>query len=161
MNKTTVVLGYLGWVLLTLATGGIGAVASMDAAQFYGELQRPSWAPPASVFGPVWTTLFVMIGVAAARVWQLRGFATSRRALVLFLVQLVLNALWSWLFFAWKQGALAMVDIVLLWLAIVALILAFRKHSALAAWLLGPYLLWVSFATALCYTIWQLNPAKL
>lgn len=133
----------------------------MKAGPFYAKLVRPDWAPPASVFGPVWTVLYLLMGVAAWLVWRVGGFQAARFALTLFLVQLALNALWSWLFFGWHRGALAFADIVLLWLAILATLVAFWRISLLAGVLLVPYFLWVSFAAALNYSIWQRNPELL
>ena len=152
--------GLAGWLLLALATGGIGAIASVDAASFYAQLARPSWAPPAWVFGPVWTTLYVLMGVAAWLVWRTPGAATGK-ALTLFVAQLVANALWSWLFFGWRLGALASVEVLVLLALIAATLLAFWRVSRLAALLLVPYLLWVAFASSLTWTIWRANPQLL
>ena len=99
-----------------------------------------------------------MMAIAAWLVWRSGGFRGHRFALSIFLVQLVFNALWSWLFFAWRSGALAFADIILLWALIVATLLSFWRIRPLAGMLLGPYLLWVSFAAALNYALWQLNP---
>src|SRR3954464_5986801 len=104
-------LGLGGWVLLCALAGGTGALASIDARDFYATLSQPSWAPPARVFGPVWTLLYMSMAVAAWLIWRERGFARARGALGLFIAQLALNALWSWLFFAWHRGALAFADI--------------------------------------------------
>src|SRR3954462_14503605 len=106
--------GLVAWLLVTFAAAAVGAVASTEARSFYLELVRPEWAPPAGVFGPVWSVLYTLIGIAAWRVWRKGGFRAQGTALTLFLVQLFLNALWSWLFFAWHRGALAFADIVLL-----------------------------------------------
>jgi tryptophan-rich sensory protein len=133
----------------------------VQAASFYGQLAQPSWAPPASVFGPVWSVLYAMMGIAAWLVWREGGFAARRRALTVFVVQLALNALWSWLFFAWHHGALALLDIALLWVLIVVTIVLFWRVRPLAGALLLPYLAWVSFASALNYAVWQLNPQVL
>lgn len=154
-------LGLLGWLLLCYAVALIGSVASLEAPSFYARLDQPAWAPPAWVFGPVWTTLFAMMAVAAWLVWLDGGFARRRLALGLFVLQLVVNALWSWLFFAWQFGGLAFADIVLLWLLIAATIAAFWRSRPLAALLLLPYLAWVSFAGALNLSVWQLNPGLL
>ncbi len=151
-------LGLSGWLLIAFIAAAIGSAASIKAASFYGQLQQPEWAPPASVFGPVWTLLYAMMGVAAWWVWRVDGFRAARVALILFLVQLAVNALWSWLFFGWHLGALAFADIVLLWVLIVATVIAFWRIRPLAGILLLPYLLWVSFAAVLNYTVWQLNP---
>jgi tryptophan-rich sensory protein len=152
------ILGLFGWLAVTFAASAIGAVASIDAQSFYGQLIQPSWAPPPSVFGPVWTTLYAMMAIAAWLVWRSGGISANRTAFVLFAVQLALNALWSWLFFAWGYGALAFAEVVLLWIFIAATLIAFWRVSRLACLLLVPYLLWVSFASALNYSLWQLNP---
>lgn len=153
--------GLFGWIVVVFIAAAIGAAASVQAAAFYGQLAQPAWAPPASVFGPVWTVLYACMGVAAWRVWRHGGFAAQRRALWVFLLQLALNALWSWLFFGWHQGALALLDIVLLWMLIVVTIVLFWRTSPVAGALLLPYLAWVSFAAALNYAVWQLNPQAL
>jgi len=101
------------------------------------------------------------MGIAAWLVWRTGGFRANRSALTLFLVQLAVNGLWSWLFFAWHRGGLAFADIVLLWLLIVAIFVSFWRVSPLAGALLIPYLLWVSFAAALNFSVWQLNPQVL
>jgi tryptophan-rich sensory protein len=101
------------------------------------------------------------MGIAAWLVWRADGFRAARGALTLFLVQLAPNALWSWLFFGWHRGALAFADILLLWVLIVVTLIAFWRVRALAGALLVPYLLWVSFASALNYAVWQLNPQSL
>lgn len=151
----------LCWLLLCTAAGAIGAIASSNAPDFYQQLSRPDWAPPSTVFGPVWSTLYVLMGVAAQRVWRRREHAPVGAALVLFIAQLALNALWSWLFFAWRMGGAALADIALLWLLIGATIIAFWRIDRLASMLLWPYWLWVSFAAALNYSVWQRNPALL
>lgn len=152
------VLGLVGWLAVTGLAAAAGAVASSDAPVFYRQLELPSWAPPSSVFGPVWTALYLMMAVAAWLVWRRHGWRGARGALALFVVQLALNGLWSWLFFAWRRGALAFVEIVLLWLVLVATVVAFRRLHAVAAVLLLPYLAWVTFAGALTLATWQANP---
>lgn len=149
------------WLALCAAAGAIGAVASVDAKEFYATLDQPAWAPPAGLFGPVWTLLYASMGVAAWLVWRERGWARARGALGLFVIQLAVNALWSWLFFAWHRGAWAMADILFLLGLIVATLVAFARIRKLAAWLLVPYLAWVSFAAALNYSVWRLNPQLL
>ena len=153
--------GLVAWLLVTFLAAALGAAASMEAGAFYAQLDRPDWAPPAAVFGQVWTVLYLLMGIAAWLVWREGGFRAARAALTLFLVQLALNALWSWLFFAWHRGGLAFADIVLLWMAIIATLVAFWRIRPLAGALLVPYLLWVSFATALNYATWRLNPQLL
>ena len=155
-------MGLLLWLALGFAVAAIGAAASLQAGVFYLELNRPSWAPPPWLFGPVWTVLYVLMSVAAWSVWRGEGFsAASRSALLLFFLQLVCNALWSWLFFGWQLGALAFLDILLLGALIAATLLAFWRISRFAALLLVPYLLWVSFAAVLNFAIWQRNPQLL
>lgn len=151
--------GLLGWLLAALAAGAVGAVASVDAAAFYAQLSKPAWAPPAWLFGPVWSALYVLMGVAAWLVWRSPGHKAA--ALSLFGAQLAANALWSWLFFAWHRGALAAVEVLLLLALIAATLLAFWRISRLGALLLVPYLLWVGFASALTWAVWRSNPGLL
>jgi tryptophan-rich sensory protein len=160
-TKPRQILGLVGWVLLTFAAAALGALATADAGAFYGQLVRPPWAPPAWLFGPVWSVLYALMAVAAWLVWRQRGFAGAQKYLVLFIVQLAANALWSWLFFAWHRGAAAFVEVLVLWCLIVATIICFRRVSTLAAVLLYPYLAWSTFASALTLAIWRLNPAVL
>lgn len=146
------------WLTASFAAAALGAVATRQAPEFYAQLARPDWAPPGWLFGPVWTLLYALMAVAAWRVWRKAGFAT---ALYLFLAQLALNALWSWLFFAWRLGGAAFGEILLLWLLIAATVAAFFRIDRLAAALLVPYLAWVSFACALTYAVWRANPQLL
>ena len=153
------VAGLLGWLLVVFVAAAVGAAASVDAPSFYAQLSKPAWAPPAGVFGPVWTVLYALMGVAAWLVWRSPG--PKRAALTLFGAQLAANALWSWLFFAWHRGALAAVEILVLLALIVAMIVAFWRISRLAALLMVPYLLWVSFASMLTWAVWRSNPTLL
>lgn len=150
-----------GWLVLTFIFAATGALATSQAGAFYGQLDRPEWAPPAALFGPVWTVLYALMAIAAWRVQRTAAERSVRPEMTLYVVQLALNSLWSWLFFAWHRGALAFVEILVLWLAIVATIVVFGRRDRLAAMLLIPYLGWVSFATVLCFSIWQRNPAVL
>jgi tryptophan-rich sensory protein len=149
------------WILVSFVAAALGGLASANAGGFYGELARPAWAPPPWLFGPVWTVLYILMGTAAWLVWRKVGLRSKNPALKLFLVQLALNALWTWLFFVWRLGALALGEIVVLWLLLLGTVLSFRKVSPVAAWLLVPYLLWVGFATALTYALWRGNPLLL
>lgn len=153
--------GLIGWFAVSFAASAIGAVASVQAGAFYGQLAQPSWAPPASVFGPVWTVLYALMAIAAWLVWRQGGMRANRTALSLFVIQLVLNALWSWLFFAWHLGGLAFAEIVVLWVLVAATVLSFWRTHPLAGALLTPYLAWVGFASVLNYRVWQLNPQML
>ena len=151
------ILGLAGWLVITSIAAMIGGAASINAGSFYTQLVLPAWAPPSWVFGPVWTVLYALMGIAAWLVWRADGFRAARGALTLYVVQLAPNALWSWLFFGWHRGALAFADILLLWVLIIVTLIAFWRVRALAGALLVPYLLWVSVASALNYAVWQLN----
>jgi tryptophan-rich sensory protein len=155
------VAGLIGWLALTFAAAALGAWASIEAKEFYAQLSRPAWAPPAGVFGPVWTVLYLMMALSAWLIWRRYGFRLARAALVLFIVQLAVNALWSWLFFGWHLGAMAFVEVVVLWALIVATVIVFWRLHRGAAALLLPYLAWVSFASALTLASWQMNPGLL
>lgn len=149
-------------VAFSFGVAAVGSIASTQAGSFYTELQRPAWAPPAWLFGPVWSALYLAMAVAAWLVWRsARPWQAATGALVLYVVQLAANALWTWLFFGWQLGAWAMADVVLLALLIVATMTAFRRHSLPAALLLVPYLAWVLFAAALTWSIWRMNPLLL
>lgn len=158
MSRKSLALGLVGWLGVCFAAAALGGVASANAGDFYESLAKPSWAPPSSVFGPVWTVLYLLIGVAAWLVWKRAGFRDGRGALMLFLAQLAANALWTWIFFAWRQGALAFAEILLLWILIVWTTVRFWRITPLGGALLLPYLAWVSFAAALTYAVWQRNP---
>ena len=136
-DRTNGWLGLAGWLALSLAAGGIGGIASSNAGEFYGALERPAWAPPGWLFGPVWTVLYILMGLAAWLVWREReGRAAARkRGLALFVVQLVLNALWTWLFFHWRDGAWAFLELVVLWLVVVVTAIFFFRVHRLAGWL--------------------------
>jgi tryptophan-rich sensory protein len=143
------------WLLLCFAAASLGAV--FTPGEWYAGLQKPSWNPPGWLFGPVWTLLYTLMAVAAWLVWQQGGWAKQGRALRMFCIQLALNALWTPLFFGLRWPALALAEMVLLWLAIAATLVLFARVRRLAAWLLAPYLLWVSFAASLNFALWRLN----
>lgn len=146
---------------VTFLAAAAGGLASVDAAAFYSQLARPDWAPPGWLFGPVWSVLYVLMAVAAWLVWRAAGLARARTPLALFVAQLAANALWSWLFFAWRLGALAFAEVLVLWALVAATIAAFWRVRSLAALLLVPYLAWVTFAAALTYSVWRRNPQLL
>jgi translocator protein len=125
--------------------------------RWYDGLAKPTWQPPKWLFAPVWTALYVMIAIAGWRVWSVAGFDGARWALALYALQLVLNAAWTPIFFGLHRMGIAFAEIVLLWLAIAATMVLFFQHDPLAAYLLIPYLAWVSFASALNFTVWRLN----
>lgn len=149
----------LGFIVLSQAAGLIGSLFTAPAINsWYVDLIKPGIAPPNWVFAPVWTTLFLLMGVSAFLVWR-RGIhrAEVKVALVVFLIQLILNISWSFLFFGLRSPGAAMIEILILWLAIFANIIVFYKLSKIAGLLLVPYLLWVSFASYLNFLIWNLN----
>jgi len=152
----SLILAILGCELAGVI-GSLFTAPSVDSA-WYASLARPSLSPPSVVFGPVWATLFALMGVAAFLVWK-RGWARRdvKVALAVFGVQLVLNVLWSALFFGWRNPGAAFVEIIALWLAIAASGVLFYKVNRAAAWLLAPYILWVTFAAYLNFSYWQLN----
>jgi len=146
-------------VLVCLFAGFIGSFFTISSIPtWYATIQKPAFNPPNWVFGPVWTTLYILMGISAYLVWM-KGWDKKevRSALAIFAVQLVLNTLWSIIFFGAKELFLAFVEIAFLWTAIVVTIFLFRRISRNAALLLVPYLLWVSFAAFLNYSVWQLN----
>jgi len=149
-------LALIGFIVFAQAAGIIGSLFTMSAIDgWYATLIRPELAPPNWVFGPVWVTLYLLMGIAAFLVW--RKDRRLNKALILFVLQLVLNSLWSIIFFGMQALGAAFVEIVFLWLAIIATIIAFQKISRTAAWLLVPYILWVSFAAYLNFAFWTLN----
>ncbi|MEO5798930.1 MAG: TspO/MBR family protein [Gemmatimonadales bacterium] len=149
------VIGLVLWLAAALAVGLIGS--QFMPGEWYASLVKPSWNPPSSLFGPVWTILYLLMGVAAWLVWRQAGFAGARLALSLFIVQLVLNALWSYLFFGRQQPMMAFIEIIVLWCAILGTVVSFWQLRPTAGALLLPYLGWVSFASALNYQLWRLN----
>jgi tryptophan-rich sensory protein len=155
------VLGLLAWLVTVALAAGLATLASVDAERLYGQLAKPDWAPGAGIFAPVWTILYLLMAVAAWLVWRARGFAGAPVALGLFLVQLALNALWSWLFFAWREGGAALADIVILTVLVAVVTVAFWRIRPLAGALLAPYLAWLVYAAVLNYRVWQLNPGVL
>ncbi len=146
-------------IIVSELAGIIGSVFTTPSiASWYAGLIKPALNPPPWVFGPVWTTLFLLMGIAAFLVWR-KGLDRKdvKIALGIFLGQLVLNTFWSIIFFGLHSPGSAFVEIIFLWLAILATIIAFARISKLAAWLLIPYILWVSFASYLNFMIWTLN----
>ena len=156
MSRSRAVLGLCGWLLACFAAASLGAL--FMPGEWYETLRKPAWNPPGWLFGPVWSALYTMMAVAAWQVWKRGGFVAQRRPLTLFLAQLVLNAAWTPLFFGLHRPGLAFAEILLLWLAIAATLVAFWPVSRTAAGLLAPYLAWVSFAAVLNGTLWRLNP---
>jgi tryptophan-rich sensory protein len=151
-------LGLASWFGITFLAAAVGAVASIQAKGFYMKLIRPWWAPPSELFGPVWTVLYVLMGVAAWMIWERYGFSAGRVALVAFVLQLALNSFWTWVFFRFQLGAASFVEILLLWGVVLWTVIAFMRLRPLAGLLLTPYLAWTTFATILTWAIWRRNP---
>jgi len=153
--------GVLLWFGLTFLTATLGGLASARAAQFYGALKLPEWAPPASVFGPVWSVLYLLMAVAAWLVWRYRHTVRGTSGLLLYAMALVPNAMWSWLFFDWHLGLWALIDIGVLWLLVGLTVRAFWRVRPVFGLLMVPLWAWVSFAGVLNAVLWQTNPALL
>jgi translocator protein len=151
-------LPLVGWVALCFGAAAVGSVfTARSVGTWYVELAKPSWTPPSWVFGPAWTLLYLMMAVSAWIVWRSGPPSAVAGPLGLFLSQLAVNVAWSVLFFGLRSPLLGLIDIGVLWLLIVATMIAFFRVSAVAGGLLVPYLAWVSFASALNFAIWRLN----
>jgi benzodiazapine receptor len=146
----------VAWVALCFAAAAGGMFFSPD--NWYAGLVKPVWQPPAWLFGPVWTVLYILMAVAAWLVWGEGGWRKQGRALGWFLGQWLCNALWTPLFFGLHRPGLALMDMVLLWLALVVTVVLFWRARRTAGILLLPYLAWVSFAAVLNFALWRLNP---
>ncbi len=153
--------GLACWLGITYVAAAVGGAATTQAGDFYVGLTRPAWAPPGWLFGPVWMLLYTLMGVAAWLVWRRAGIRGARIALGLFLLQLAVNALWSWLFFAWRLGAASFAWILLLIALVLGTGRAFKRINSTAGNLLVPYLVWLVFAAALACAVWRLNPGLL
>lgn len=152
ISSILVLVGFVGACFLAAVTG-----AMFPPGDWYERLAKPSWRPPNWLFAPTWTVIYLTIAVSGWMVWHKSGFAGAALPLAIYLLQLVLNAAWTPIFFGLRRPALAFFEIIMLWLSIVATIATFHSHSVAAAWLLLPYLAWVMFAAALNFTIWRLN----
>jgi translocator protein len=151
-------LGLIVFLAICFTAAGIGgAVTTPKIATWYAALAKPDWNPPNWIFGPVWSALYFCMAVAAWLVWRQAGLQQARVPLTLFAVQLSLNVLWSFIFFGLEKPGLAFVEVLMLWAAIAATMVAFWFRSTVAGILFVPYLAWVSFASALNCTIWRLN----
>lgn len=147
-------------ILIPLLVGGIaGYFTSSGVEGWYATANKPWFNPPNWIFAPVWTALYVMMGIALYLVWRTETISSSvkRTAVILFVIQLTLNFFWSLIFFKLQQPGWAFAEIIVMWLAVLFTILWFGKISSTAAWLLVPYICWVSFASVLNYSIWKLN----
>ncbi len=145
-------------VVISQAAGAIGSLFTVqNIPTWYAGLNKPSFNPPNYLFGPVWITLYFMMGIAFFLVWKNSGKFDIKVPAILFITQLVLNALWSIIFFGMKNPMLGFFEIIILWVFIVLCVIKFYPVSKIAAWLLIPYLLWVSFASVLNFKLWMLN----
>lgn len=145
-------------VVTPLVVGYLGSLITVkEISSWYMQINKPALTPPNGVFGPVWTMLYVLMGVSLYLVWTKKSKKKKTKAMVVFGIQLVLNLLWSYLFFGKHWLLVSSLEIVILWLVILVNILSFKKHSVVAAGLLVPYLIWVSFATYLTFSVWWLN----
>ena len=146
-------------IIIPVAVGATsGFFTSSEIPGWYQTINKPTWNPPSWLFGPVWTTLYVMMGIALFLIWKSDASESVKKtAILLFAAQLVLNFFWSFIFFNQHQIGWALVEIIIMWVFILLTIFAFAPISKTAAWLLIPYISWVSFATILNYTIWKLN----
>lgn len=156
MNRMSLI-ALLAWLSLCFLVATLAAMVT-DPGTWYAQLEKPAWTPPDWLFAPVWTVLYTVMGIAAWMIWEARKTAGgSGAALVLFVVQLALNGLWSWLFFGQQAILPAFIDILLLWTALAATVIAFWRIRPVAGALLLPYLAWVSYAVALNGAIIVLN----
>ena len=151
--QSITLLGFIIACFITALTGSI-----FRPGDWYERLAKPSWRPPNRLFAPVWTVLYFIMAVSGWLVWRKAGFVGAALPLALYFVQLILNAAWSPIFFGLHRPDLGFFDILMLWLSIAATIILFYPIYAIAALLLVPYLAWVSFAAALNFAIWRLNP---
>lgn len=152
---TVSIIMLAGFALACFAVATTAAMFRPGA--WYESLRKPWWRPPNWLFPPAWSLLYVMIAVSGWMIWRERGFMDAALPLGVYALQLLLNGLWSPIFFGMKRLDLAFYELIGLWLSIVACILLFAPISATAAWLLVPYLGWVTFAGYLNYTVWQMN----
>jgi tryptophan-rich sensory protein len=151
-------LALAGWLVLCFAVDGVAsAFIVRNISTWYAGLIKPPLNPPDWVFAPVWIVLYAIMAIAAWLVWKTRPSTCRRKGLRLFCMQLWFNLLWSWIFFSRHQIGTAVIDLAVLWIAIVLTILNFRKVSTTAAWLMVPYLAWVTFAAYLNLGFWRLN----
>ena len=157
--KNNNILNLVITILVSELAGIIGSIFTISSvSSWYLTLIKPSLNPPSAIFGPVWTTLYALMGIAAFLILR-KGLARKdvKVALGIFLIQLVLNMFWSIIFFGLHSPGIALVEIIFLWSTILVTIIVFNKISKVAAYLLLPYILWVSFAIYLNYSIWLLN----
>lgn len=145
------------YTLVVWAVGILGGLFALDARAYYAELALPSFAPPGWLFGPVWTILYLLMGISLYIITKMENQKERKVLLTLFAVQFVLNFIWTPIFFVLESNLWAVIVITVLWLVLVAFQLAALKNKQIVMWLMGPYFLWVSFASVLAYSVLFLN----
>lgn len=152
------ILAFIICLLIPMAIGGLsGYITVSEIETWFSNLNKPSFNPPNQLFGPVWTSLYALMGISLFLLWKSPKSLERKNAIIIFFVQLFFNFWWSIIFFSFHLLFLAVIDIVLLWLLIIYMIIVFKRVKPVAAYMNIPYLLWVSFATALSISIWHLN----
>ncbi|MCK9203366.1 MAG: tryptophan-rich sensory protein [Bacteroidales bacterium] len=156
--KASTVITFIICLAIPLVVGSISGIAAMAGVKtWYAELVKPSFNPPNYLFGPVWTALYLLMGISLFLIWQSPAGIMRIQALWIFAIQLILNFAWSFIFFYFRQAGWAFFEIILIWICIVAMLVIFYRVSKPAAFLQIPYLLWVTFASALNGSVWLLN----
>jgi benzodiazapine receptor len=155
MTVIQLVLGAIGWLAITFGAAWLGSRSMPD--EWYKNLKKPAWNPPNNIFAPVWTLLYLLMAAAAWILWKNLDLSMAIFPLILFVVQLLLNATWTWTFFKLHRPGMALADILVLLMVIMAMLAIFWEFEPLAGALLLPYLAWVLFATFLTWTIWRMN----
>jgi len=159
LNKKSPLMALAVFFGICFSAAAVGALATGHAPEYYRALALPGWAPPAWVFGPVWSVLYSFMAVAGFLVWRESGFQRSPALAMVFGLQLLTNSLWSWFFFYWQNTSLALLDIVVLDCLVAIMLSMYCSLSRVAAYLTAPYLAWILFASALNFQIWRLNPS--
>jgi benzodiazapine receptor len=160
-NWSANAIALVAMFVITFGAAALGGYASVNSAAFYATLEKPAWAPSATVFGPVWSALYTLMAISAFLVVREIGWRAALVPIGVYVAQLALNAAWTWLFFGWRLGGAAFVEIAVLVAVIVLNALVFWRVRPLAGVLLVPYLAWVCFATLLTWSLWRSNPGVL
>lgn len=156
--KSALLLKFLASIILPLSLGAIAGIATAQSIpEWYVTLNKPSFNPPNWIFGPVWTTLYILMGISLFLVWKQAPGKKRNRAILVFLLQLLLNFSWSFIFFYFNMIGFALIEIILLWISIVVMLILFYKIKPIASYINIPYLLWVTFATVLNTSYYFLN----
>ncbi|MBN9293354.1 MAG: tryptophan-rich sensory protein [Flavobacteriia bacterium] len=156
--KSTLLLKFLASIILPLSLGAIAGIATAQSIpEWYATLNKPSFNPPNWIFGPVWTTLYIFMGISLFLVWKQDPGRERNRSILIFLLQLLLNFAWSFIFFYFRMIDFALIEIILLWIIIVVMLVLFYKIKPIASYINIPYLLWVTFATVLNASYYFLN----